>query len=85
MYPESVLGGHDFVWYDIVVGSGVDGREEDMGVGDGNGEVGIGRRISGVSASAAWERDVSYAMVVSTNWRNMIRKSSVRSCIFDGM
>ena len=48
----------------------------------GDGEVGIGRRVSG--SVPCPRRDVSYAIVVSTNWRKMMRKSRARSCSLDG-
>lgn len=86
-YGGVLLGGYDFMCWDMIVGSGVDGLEVDIGdvVGDKNGELGIGRSMSGVLGSVLCSRrDVSYAIVVSTSWRKIMRTSSPRSCILDG-
>ena len=49
----------------------------------GAGEGGIGRRVSGALDPLSLS-DVSYASVVSTNWRKTMRKSRPKSCSLDG-
>lgn len=56
-----------------VKGGGVEGKEE------------TGRTLSEISAfGLSCNMEVSYAIVVSNICRNIIRKSSMRSCAFDG-
>lgn len=81
------MGKYDFVCSDMIAESGVEYRDvdSDNGAGDNMGESGIGRSISWVSGSALLsKRDASYAIVVSTIWRNMMKTSSLRSCNLDG-
>jgi hypothetical protein len=89
-YGDVLLGKYDFVCSDIAAESDVEGSDdpnEDTGDGAvGNtGELGIERSMSWVSVSVLCSKiDASYAIVVSTIWRNIMRKSSPRSCNLDG-
>lgn len=73
-----VLRGGDFGWSDMDIG--ISGEIE----GEGMGDIGGGARISMILEFGSSVRDVSYAMIVSNNWRNMMSKSSATSCVFDG-
>jgi len=89
-YGDVLLGKYDFVCSDIAAESDVEGSDdpdEDSGDGAGGntGELGIERSMSRVSVSVLCSKiDASYAIVVSTIWRNIMRKSSPRSCDLDG-
>jgi hypothetical protein len=86
-YGDVLVGKYDFVWSDIVSERGVEDRDvnADDSAGENTGELGIGRSMSWVSGSVLFsKRDASYAIVVSTICRNIMKRSSPNSCNLDG-
>lgn len=86
-YGDDSVVKYDFVCSNIPTESDVEDRDvvSANGAGDNMGELGIGRSMSWVSGSVLFsKRDASYAIVVSTIWANMMKKSSPRRCNLDG-
>jgi len=79
----SVVTGGDFGFLAIAVAKGVAESGGVAAAGCGKGDTGSGRKISWVPGLLS-ASETSYAIIVSSHWRNRMEKSRMRSWILDG-